>query len=91
MRTAPLVSLFVVLNAVDASTTAYLTAHGAWEANPVMASILALGIWSFLTFKISSATLVAALLARFMPWSLKALCVVFVSIAAWQTTLCVLL
>jgi hypothetical protein len=91
MKTAPLASLFVALNALDATATAYLTTHGAQEANPIMAAVLSLGVGSFVTFKVSAATLVAAVLARSRPWSLRAVCVAFAGIVAWQMTLCVTL
>ena len=81
--------LFVALNAVDAGTTAYLVMHGASEVNPVMAQLLAAGIGTFVTMKVSLSMLLAALLVRYTLWSLKALCVSFVGVVAWQVTICV--
>jgi len=81
--------LFVALNGVDAATTAYLIGQGATEVNPVLAPILSVGVATFVTLKVSVSMLVAALLMRFKPWALKALCVSFVGVVAWQVTLCV--
>jgi len=89
LRPDALALLFVALNVADAWTTAYLTRHGALEVNPVMAQLLSNGIATFVTLKVSVSMLLAALLVRFTPWSLKALCVSFVGVVAWQVTLCV--
>ncbi len=56
-----------------------------------MAAVLSLGVSSFVAFKVSAAMLLAAILARFALWSLKAVCVAFVGIVAWQATLCVMM
>jgi len=88
LKPAFLALFFVALNVVDAGTTAYLAARGATEVNPIMAGLLALGTGTFVAFKISASAFFAALLMRFTPWALKALCVSFVGIVAWQMTLC---
>ncbi|HVP68492.1 MAG TPA: DUF5658 family protein [Anaeromyxobacteraceae bacterium] len=80
--------LFVGLNAVDAGTTAYLVMHGATEVNPVMAQLIGTGIGTFVTLKVSLSMLLAALLVRYTLWPLKALCVSFVGVVAWQVTIC---
>jgi uncharacterized membrane protein len=89
LRPDALALLFVALNVADAGTTAYLTLHGALEVNPLMAQLLSSGIVTFVTLKVSVSMLLAALLMRYTPWSLKALCVSFVGVVAWQVTLCV--
>jgi len=81
--------LFVALNAVDAGTTAYLVAHGAVEVNPVMAHLISAGMTTFVLLKVSVSMLLAVFLLRYTVWSLKALCVSFVGVVAWQVTLCV--
>ena len=88
LQPAFLAFLFIALNVIDAGTTAFLAARGATEVNPVMAGLLSMGTGTFVTLKISASMLFAALLMRFTPWSLKALCVSFVGIVAWQMTLC---
>ncbi|HTP50003.1 MAG TPA: DUF5658 family protein [Anaeromyxobacteraceae bacterium] len=88
-RPDPLAVLFVALNAIDAATTAYLIGQGATEVNPVLAPLLGVGVGTFVTLKVTVSILLAALLVRFTPWALKALCVSFVGVVAWQVTLCV--
>ncbi|HZZ85128.1 MAG TPA: DUF5658 family protein [Anaeromyxobacteraceae bacterium] len=91
MKPAALASLFVAFNAVDAATTAWLVGHGAVEANPLMGAVLSLGVVSFFCVKLGVAVLVAALTARFAIRALRALCVAFAGIVAWQAALCLTL
>ncbi len=88
LKPAALALFFVALNALDAGTTTYLAARGATEVNPLMAGLLSIGTGTFVTMKVSTSMVFAALLMRFTPWSLKVLCVSFVGIVAFQITLC---
>lgn len=81
----------MAFNLVDAVTTAWLVRHGAGEANPVMAAALSLGLAAFLLVKLGLAVLAAWLTARFAVRALRALCVAFAGIAAWQAALCFVL
>ncbi|BDG10713.1 DUF5658 family protein [Anaeromyxobacter paludicola] len=84
-----LVALFVAFNAVDAVTTAWLVGvRGAGEANPVMGAVLSLGTAPFVFVKLGLAFVLAAFTARYAVRVLRALCVAFAGIAAWQVTLC---
>jgi hypothetical protein len=88
MKPASMAFLFVILNLVDAATTAHLVARGAFEANPIMACVISLGFSSFLAVKGFGSFLGGALLARLGPRPLKAACSAFGCIVAWQTSLC---
>ncbi len=92
MKRGALIAIFVAFNAIDAVTTAWLVGQGgAREANPVMGAVLSLGTPSFLVVKIGLAFLAAAFTARFTLRTLRALCLAFAGIAAWQVTICLTL
>lgn len=90
MKPLPLALLFVTLNAVDAATTVHLVGRGATEANPIMAWVISLSVWSFLAVKLFGSMLGSALLTAVSVRSLKIACGVAGCIVAWQTSLCLL-
>lgn len=91
IKSPDLAWLFIGLNAVDALTTVYLVTNGASEANPVMGALLSFGATTFVALKVSAAAALAFALARYMPRTLRAVCVVFAGVVGWQATLCVTL
>jgi hypothetical protein len=56
-----------------------------------MGALLSFGAATFVALKVSAAAALAFALARYMPRTLRAVCVVFAGVVGWQATLCVTL
>lgn len=90
MKPLSLALLFVTLNAIDAATTVHLIGCGATEANPIMAWVISLSVWSFLAVKVFGSMLGGAFLTLLGPRPLKLACGLSGCVVAWQTSLCLL-